>query len=50
MSLSWIPKGILEAARKLSSKFLWSGKNEANVIPWFRWEKIATQRRWDGGV
>ena len=25
MSLSWIPKGILEATRKLSSKFLWSG-------------------------
>jgi hypothetical protein len=33
MSLSWIPKGILEAARKLTSKFLWSGKKEAHVIP-----------------
>jgi len=42
MSLSWILKGILEDARKLSSKFLWSGKNEAHVIPWVRWEKIAT--------
>jgi hypothetical protein len=40
MYLSWIPKGILEATRKLSSKFLWSGKKEAHVIPWVGWDKI----------
>jgi hypothetical protein len=26
MSLSWIPKGILEKARKLSFSYLWRGK------------------------
>jgi hypothetical protein len=31
MSLSWIPKGILEAARKLTFRFLWSGKKESHV-------------------
>jgi hypothetical protein len=48
MSLSWIPKGILDAARKLSSKFLWSGKKESHVIPWVRWEKIATPKALGG--
>jgi hypothetical protein len=48
MSLSWIPKGILNAARKLTSKFLWSGKSESHVIPWVRWEKIATPKAMGG--
>jgi hypothetical protein len=48
MSLSWIPKGILNAARKLTSKFLWSGKSESHVIPWVRWEKIATPKALGG--
>ena len=26
LSLSWIPKGILEAARRIYFRFLWSGK------------------------
>jgi hypothetical protein len=34
MSLSWIPKGILEAARKLTFRFLCSGKKESHVTPW----------------
>jgi len=48
MSLSWIPKGILEATRKLSSKFLWSGKKEAHVIPWVHWERIAIPKALGG--
>ena len=44
MSLSWVPKGISIAARKLTSKFLWSGKLETHVTPWVRWEKIATRK------
>jgi hypothetical protein len=48
MSLSWIPKGILDVVRKLSSKFLWSRKNESHVIPWVRWEKIATPKALGG--
>jgi hypothetical protein len=31
MSLSWIPKGISEAARKITFRFLWSGKKETHV-------------------
>jgi hypothetical protein len=50
MSLSWIHKGILEEARKISSKFLWSGQKEAHVIPWVRWDKIVVQRQWGVGV
>lgn len=48
MSLSWIRKGILEEARKLTSKFLWSGKKEAHVIPWVRWEKIVVPKALGG--
>jgi hypothetical protein len=48
MSLSWIPKGILEAARKLTSKFLWSGKKEAHVIPWVHWDKIVIPKEMGG--
>jgi hypothetical protein len=40
MSLSWIPKGTLEAARKLSFRFMWSGKKYTNVTPWVRWKRI----------
>lgn len=33
MSLSWIPKGILEAARRIFFRFLWSGKKDTLVTP-----------------
>ena len=33
MSLSWIPKGILEKARWICLHFLWSGKKEVSVTP-----------------
>jgi len=48
MSLSWIPKGVLNVARKLTSKFLWSGKLKSHVIPWVRWEKITTPKALGG--
>ena len=44
MSLAWIPKGILEKARRICFRFLWSGKHEANVTPWVRWENIAVPK------
>lgn len=49
MSFSWIPKGILEAARKiLCSRFLWSGKEESHVTPWVRWDCIALPKSMGG--
>jgi hypothetical protein len=48
MSLSWIPKGILEATRKITSRFLWSDKKESHVTPWVRWEKIVIPKALGG--
>ena len=44
MSLSWIPKGILEEARGICFPFLWSGKKDVQVTPWVRWERIAVPK------
>ena len=41
MSLAWIPKRILEKARRICFRFLWSGKQETHVTPWVRWERIS---------
>jgi len=41
MSLSWIPKGVLSSYRRLCFQFLWSGKKDAQVTPWVKWETIA---------
>lgn len=32
MALSWIPKGILEKAKRICFSFLWSGKQDKKVI------------------
>ena len=48
MSLSWIPKGILEKARQICLHFLWSGKKEAAVTTWVRWERIARPKALGG--
>jgi len=48
MSLSWIPKGILEAVRKLNFGFLWSGEKEAHVTPWVRWKRIVAPKALGG--
>ena len=44
MSLAWIPKGILEAERRIYFRFLWSGKQDTQVTPWVRWENIAVPK------
>jgi len=36
MSLSWIPKGILENIRKLCFAFLWRGKCDQKAMVWVR--------------
>ena len=41
MSLDWIPKGILEEARRICFHFLWSGNKAVMVTPWVRWERLA---------
>ena len=41
MSLSWIPKGMLEEARGICFSFLCNGKHEAHVTPWVRRENIS---------
>jgi hypothetical protein len=48
MSLSWIPKGILEAARNSPFRFLWSGKKESHVTPWVRWKRIVVPKALGG--
>jgi hypothetical protein len=48
MSLSWIPKGILEKARKLSFSYLWRGNKDKQVVPWVRWEKIVMPKALGG--
>jgi hypothetical protein len=48
MSLSWIPKGILEKARRMSFSYLWRGKSENRVMPWVRWEKIVKPKALGG--
>ena len=44
MSLSWIPKGILERIRRICFKFLWSGKKEDQTTPWVNWKRIAVPK------
>jgi hypothetical protein len=48
ISLSWIPKGILEAARKIYFRFLWSGKGDTFVSPWVRWQRIVVPKALGG--
>lgn len=38
----------MNVARKLTSKFLWSGKSKSHVIPWVHWEKITTPKALGG--
>jgi len=48
MSLAWIPKGTLEAVRKICFRFLWSGKSDTQVTPWVRWDRIAIPKGMGG--
>jgi hypothetical protein len=42
MSLAWIPKGILENVRRIYFKFLWEETKDQYVLPWVKWESLAT--------
>jgi len=44
MSLSWIPKGMLEQIRRICFRFLWSGKKDEQVTPWVSWKRIAVPK------
>ena len=44
MSLSWIPKGILERIRRICFRFLWSGKKEDQTTPWVIWKRIVVPK------
>jgi hypothetical protein len=50
MSLAWIPKGILEKMRKLCFLYLWQGNKDKKVLPWVRWDQIATPKALGGGA
>ena len=47
-SLSWIPKGTLEKIRYICFNYLWHGNNERKVLPWVRWDHIATPKALEG--
>ena len=38
ISLAWIPKSILNKAKKICFKFLWTGRSENAVTPWIKWD------------
>jgi len=40
MSLSWIPKDVLENIRKIIFRFLWSGCKEKRGIPLVEWQRL----------
>ena len=48
MSLSWIPKDVLEKALKLCFSFLWRGKKDKQVMPWVRWSCISLPKALGG--
>ena len=41
MSLSWIPKGILDRICKVCFSFLWRGCEDHYVMAWVCWEQIS---------
>jgi hypothetical protein len=41
MSLAWIPKGVLEKARRICFRFLWAGSKDLVVLPWVNWKALA---------
>jgi hypothetical protein len=44
MSLAWIPKGILERARRICFKFIWAGSKDSHVVPWVSWEVLVAPK------
>jgi len=48
MSLSWIPKGILNQIFQICFIFLWKGSKEGRAFPWVRWDKSTLPKKWGG--
>ena len=48
MALAWIPKSILNKTKRICSTFLWTGKKEQKVLPWVKWDQIATTKSLGG--
>jgi hypothetical protein len=48
MSLAWIPKGVLEIARKIYFKFIWVGSKDQHVAPWVKWDAMAVPKTLGG--
>jgi hypothetical protein len=41
ISLSWVPKGILDEITRIGLRFLWSGSREKKGIPLVKWKRMA---------
>jgi hypothetical protein len=48
MSLSWIPKGVLEQARRIYFKFIWSSPKDQQTPPWAKWDRLARPKALGG--
>lgn len=48
MSLTWIPKGILQRFQQICNRFLWNGNKKGNIFAWTRWSLVTTPKRWGG--
>jgi hypothetical protein len=48
MSLSWIPKGILEKIHRLCFRFIWSGMKDHYTLPWEKWDRLARPKALGG--
>ena len=48
MSLTWIPKGILQKIQQICNRFLWNGNKKGKIFTWTRWALVSTPKRWGG--
>jgi len=48
MALVWSPKGILEKVRLIFFIFLWVGSKDHFVIPWVKWDILASPKSLGG--
>jgi len=48
MSLTWIPKGILQKIQQICNRFLWNGNKKGKIFAWTRWSLVSMPKRWGG--
>lgn len=48
ISLSWIPRGVLEAIRRLCYRFIWSSYKDRKGIPLVSWRELAVPKAHGG--